>query len=338
MRLGRPVPLRRSVLPVLVLVAFAVASGSSRTADAQVGLVPLAAARAPASVTAAAGPSRTIASTAATAAVATFAYALDDSSQNLDAYYDTRWVGGSGRAAVVVIHGGSWANATKSASAATSAKFFGEGFAVFNINFRVTAPSGRHPGTPWPAQRVDTELAVRWIKANATRFGVDPHRIALYGSSSAGQIALTASGYYRSVRAAVSVAGVLQPHRVMDIAVKGTIGADRRTEQLVTLSQWESLAVQCPYLSTWVECGGRWRTFKPETYFASVAPPFYAVMGDQDLVVPRGTFSGIEYWADRAGQRHVNILVPGFGHSESMLTGSPTRWAAMIAWLRRETA
>lgn len=270
------------------------------------------------------------------AVVETYAYAAADPSQNLAVSYDRSWVGGPGRAAVVVIHGGSWANATNAVSAPTAARFFAAGFAVFNINFRATAPSGRHPGTPWPAQRIDTELAVRWAKANAARFGVDPHRIALYGSSSAGQIAVVASGYYRSVRAAVSVAGVLQPHRVMDVAVKGSAGVDHRTRQLVTLSQWESLAVQCPYLS-WTECSARWRSFKPETYFAPEAPPFYALMGDADLVVPLGTYSAIDYWAHRDGQRHVSLLVHGLGHAESLLTDSPTRWAAMLSWLREAT-
>ena len=270
--------------------------------------------------------------------VESYRYYSADSYQNLDAYYNTAWVGGSGRPAVVVIHGGSWANATKAASASVSTKFYSEGFAVFNINFRLTAPSGSHPGTPWPAQRIDTELAVRWVKANASKFGVNPNRIALYGFSSGGHVAVTAAGYYRSVRAAVSASGVLQPHRVMDIAVKGSSGTDVRTEAEVVLSQWESLAVQCPYYPTWVECGGRWSTFKPETYFAGAAPPFYAIMGDKDTVVPPGTLGAIRYWANRAGQSNVTVMVAGAGHSETILTGDAERWAAMIRWLRAKTA
>ena len=208
---------------------------------------------------------------------------------------------------------------------------------MFNNNFRLTAPLGNHPGTPWPAQRIDTELAVRWVKANANRFGVNPNRIALYGFSSGGHIALTSAAYYRSVRAAVSASGVLQPHRVMNIAINGSSGADVRTEAVVVLSQWASLAVQCPYL-TWVECGQRWSTFKPETYFSSTAPPFYAIMGAKDTVVPPGTLGAIDYWASQAHQPHVTISVAGAGHSETILTGDQVRWDAMINWLRARTA
>jgi acetyl esterase/lipase len=273
-----------------------------------------------------------------TQVVESYRYNGADTFQNLDAYYDQSWVGGAGRPAVIVIHGGSWANATKAASASAAAKFFGEGFAVFNMNYRLTAPTGSHAGTPWPGQRTDVSLAIQWVKANARKFGVDPSRVALYGFSSGGHMAVASSGYYRNVRAAVSVAGVLQPHRVMEVAVNGSSGADQRSTSVVVLSQWAALAVQCPYYPTWGECNTRWNSFKPETYFSSAAPPIYAMMGSKDPVVPPGTLAAIDYWAAKKGQKRVTVMVPGATHDERMLTNDPARWSAMIGWLKAQTA
>jgi acetyl esterase/lipase len=318
-------PRRRRTLAAVLALLLAAAAGlvvSMRAAEAAgVGLAPTA-----------------LVAVDGTAVVESYRYNGADTYQNLDAYYDSSWVGGAGRPAVIVIHGGSWANATKANSTPVSKKFFAEGFAVFNMNYRLTAPTGSHAGTPWPGQRTDVSLAIQWVKANAKKFGVNPNRIALYGFSSGGHMAITSSSYYRNVRAAVSVSGVLQPHRVMDVAVNGSSGGDVRGTGVVVLSQWAALAVQCPYYPTWSECNSRWNSFKPETYFSSAAPPFYAMMGDKDTVVPPSTLGAIDYWATKKGQKHVTVMVPGAAHDERMLTNDPARWAAMITWLRSKTA
>jgi acetyl esterase/lipase len=41
----------------------------------------------------------------------------------------------------------------------------------------------------WPAFIDDAQLAVRWVRANADRYGIDPERICAYGHSSGAQLA-----------------------------------------------------------------------------------------------------------------------------------------------------
>ena len=41
----------------------------------------------------------------------------------------------------------------------------------------------------WPEFIDDAQLAVRWVRANADRYGIDPERICAYGHSSGGQLA-----------------------------------------------------------------------------------------------------------------------------------------------------
>jgi pectinesterase len=41
----------------------------------------------------------------------------------------------------------------------------------------------------WPEFIDDAQLAVRWVRANAERYGIDPERICAYGWSAGGQLA-----------------------------------------------------------------------------------------------------------------------------------------------------
>lgn len=88
------------------------------------------------------------------------------------------------RPAVVMMHGGGWVNGDKSALASDCYALALRGFVVASINYRL-APAAR-----WPAQLVDAQLAVRWLRANAVKYQVDPRRICSLGDSSGGHLAV----------------------------------------------------------------------------------------------------------------------------------------------------
>jgi len=60
------------------------------------------------------------------------------------------------------------------------------GYVAFSIDYRLFDGVARNP---WPAQLDDVQFAVRWIRANAETYGVDPDRIGSYGHSSGAQLA-----------------------------------------------------------------------------------------------------------------------------------------------------
>jgi acetyl esterase/lipase len=92
------------------------------------------------------------------------------------------------RPAVVLVHGGAWEMGTDRTSMLEPALALAEdGYVTFNIDYRLTGdPAGEHP---WPAQLDDVQRAVRWVRANAGRYGVDPDRIGAYGHSAGGHLA-----------------------------------------------------------------------------------------------------------------------------------------------------
>lgn len=130
--------------------------------------------------------------------------------------------GRTGRPAILAIHGGAWRGGDKAWGEQFAEELCPRGYVVFAVNYRL---SGR-PGGTWPAQIEDVQKALRYIRANAGRFGVDPDRIASLGMSAGGHLATMVAlrddpaGPDGRVRVAVNLDGehdmTMPPEQVMD--------------------------------------------------------------------------------------------------------------------------
>lgn len=94
---------------------------------------------------------------------------------------------GKGAPIVIVIHGGSWKGGDKSDFAHWDRWLARQGFAVFDIQYRL------QPAPNWQAATGDVKCAIGWVKRNAARYGADKNRIALLGRSAGGHLALLAA-------------------------------------------------------------------------------------------------------------------------------------------------
>jgi acetyl esterase len=99
----------------------------------------------------------------------------------LDAYLPAGT--GTRRPAVVLIHGGGFTRGDKRALAPAGQRLAARGWVAFSVNYRLA------PAHLFPAAHQDVRAAVRWIRANARRFGVDARRIGALGSSAGGNLA-----------------------------------------------------------------------------------------------------------------------------------------------------
>ncbi|CAN5516888.1 N/A [soil metagenome] len=88
----------------------------------------------------------------------------------------------SARVPVVMwVHSGGWSRGRKEhCPAVTLVK---EGYAVASIEYRLTRMA------PFPAQIQDCKAAVRWLRANARTYHLDPDQIGVWGHSSGGHLA-----------------------------------------------------------------------------------------------------------------------------------------------------
>ncbi len=100
---------------------------------------------------------------------------------------------------VINIHGGDWATGDRSPIHPVTQELLDNGFAIASVSYRLTSQSGQY-GTDvpvtFPAQIHDLKGAVRWLRANAQRFGLDPTRFGSFGYSAGGHLSalLGASG------------------------------------------------------------------------------------------------------------------------------------------------
>ena len=86
------------------------------------------------------------------------------------------------RPAVVYIHGGGWKNGNKSAFSRQAAHMATKGFVGACIEYRLSGEA------KWPAAIDDAEAAVRWVRANSGKYGVDSERIGAAGGSAGGHL------------------------------------------------------------------------------------------------------------------------------------------------------
>ncbi len=92
------------------------------------------------------------------------------------------------RPAVVVVHGGGWVSGSRHANDYFASVLAARGVVVLNIDYRLADKA--RPDTRWPAQLVDAQLAVRFLRAHAAEFGIDPARLGSVGDSSGAQLAV----------------------------------------------------------------------------------------------------------------------------------------------------
>lgn len=108
----------------------------------------------------------------------------------LDLYFKP---GAEKRPLVLFIHGGSWAKGTARQLAAFSdfpavlADMAARGYVVAGVNYRLNLEAR------YPAQSQDIDAAIRWLRAHADQYGIDPLRVGIFGDSAGGHLSAMAA-------------------------------------------------------------------------------------------------------------------------------------------------
>jgi acetyl esterase len=118
-------------------------------------------------------------------------------------HYPPGWMETDKRPAIVFFFGGGWENGTIQAFVRQADHLARRGMVAARADYRVKSRQGVNPDKCVE----DAKSAVRWLRANATKLGIDPNRIVASGGSAGGHIAactaltegLDAEGEDRSV-------------------------------------------------------------------------------------------------------------------------------------------
>jgi acetyl esterase/lipase len=156
------------------------------------------------------------------------------------------------------------------------------GFAVASVNYRLV------PSVRFPAPVHDVKAAVRWLRANAAEYGLDPDRIAIGGVSAGGHLvsltALTAGdaqlegdlGDHLGVSSAVSAVVAYCPSS--DFLLSGGRNA---LETQILPPPWSAALLGLDRIDDDPELA---RSASPRHRVHAGAPPHLILHGDRDAV------------------------------------------------------
>jgi alpha-L-fucosidase 2 len=244
---------------------------------------------------------------------------VDGVSLRLDAYVPD---GVGPFPAVIMVHGGGWNAGDKSGGrnkglmAPMDDPLARAGFAWFEINYRLS------PRYQYPACIDDVEAAIRWVKAHAAEYHLDPARIALAGESAGGHLVdLAAARADESTR----VAAVVSFYGVYDLVGFAELkGAGGNLGQLFGINQLNDQTR--PML--WAASAA--------AYLKPGLPPFLLVHGDVDPKVPYPLDVAFRAKLQALGVPCELITIHGGGHGMiSWAKIDPGYKAQVVAWLER---
>jgi acetyl esterase/lipase len=86
--------------------------------------------------------------------------------------------------AIVCIHGGGFRAGSRQSYDGLCIRLAGHGYVAVTVEYRLA------PRYPFPAAIHDVKAAVRWLRANATKYHIDPERIGAMGGSAGGHLAV----------------------------------------------------------------------------------------------------------------------------------------------------
>ena len=204
---------------------------------------------------------------------------IGDVALRLDFYEPTQR--GQERPLIVWVHGGAWRSGTK--SGVPIVKLREQGFAIASVDYRLS------PVAKFPAQIHDIKSAIRFLRANADRYGVDANRFVLAGSSAGGHLAVLAA-VSDGVSELIGNPGVAENISSSVQAVVSFYGAGN-IQTILSQSTPFGLGVRVPALELFL--GGQpdqqptlARLASPVVHIDSRDPPLWLYHGDQDPQMP----------------------------------------------------
>jgi acetyl esterase/lipase len=216
---------------------------------------------------------------------------------------------------IVWIHGGAWLAGSKD-GAGSALPFVGKGYAVASINYRLSQHA------VFPAQIEDCEAAIRWLRANAKTYNLNPGRIGVWGASAGGHLValLGTSGSVENLEGnggnadqssrVQAVVDFFGPTDFLQMDAHAVSGAGLKHDPPASPeSRLIGGAIQ--------ENAEKVGRANPITYVTKDAPPFLIVHGEQDPLVPCHQ-SELLYEALKRTRSNVTFFkIAGAGHGTS---------------------
>ena len=216
--------------------------------------------------------------------------------------------------AALWIHGGGWEQGSKNNNSIAQL-LANAGFVTASLSYRLSGDS------PFPADIQDCKCAIRFLRTNASKYGIDPDRIGVAGASAGGHLAelvatadqsadLEGNGGWPNVSSKVQAAAAY--YGVSDF----TVGA-------MQFQHHSGKVVVKLFRGTEKEKPELYRQASPIFYISKDDPPLLLVHGEDDDLVPFDQSVRMAEAYRRAGLPVEFIAVKNAGHGFAQVGGGP---------------
>lgn len=225
----------------------------------------------------------------------------DGRTEKADLYFPLKPVAGQLAGAVVHIHGGGFTGGRRDAERDINicSNLARHGYVAMSIDYELST-NGK---VSWPKNLHDCKTAVRWLRVNAQRLGIDPERIGVIGGSAGGTLA--------------SLVALTAPNDGLDpaepygnVSCRVRCGVD--LYGIGDLTQWHDVSMLG---KTGAEDPELYRKASPVTYARAGAPPMLIVHGTADKTVPYHQSELLDEALKKAGVEHELVLIPNAAHT-----------------------
>jgi acetyl esterase/lipase len=221
---------------------------------------------------------------------------VDGQSLRLDLYLPENPTTGKKPKLLVWIHGGGWMKGSKSKINPTIINLVADGYAAASIDYRLTGL------TSHPKQIHDCKGAIRWLRANAGKYGYDANRIGVGGGSAGGHLVL--------------LLGMSGDVKELEGNVGGNLGQSSRVQAVVDLfgpSELELFAKKSKRFGR-RKSVELLRSATPLNYLSKDDASILIFHGDQDHVVPKEQSEYLHKRYQAAGLESTLYIISGSGH------------------------
>lgn len=240
------------------------------------------------------------------------------------AVFPKDWKETEKRPAVVFYHHGSWIVGKPTQFNEHCKYLAGRGMVAFQVEYRLLDRNGKEP----PVVCIeDARSALRWVRANSGKLGVDPDRIASAGGSAGGHLAAFVGMMdgFDAVGDDVKISARSNAMILYDPAFDNGPG------------KWGSERVR-----------ERYKEFSPVYNVAPKLPPSLILVGEKDNICSPKSVAAFSDAMKKAGNRCEAVIYPGKPHDfHNWRGGTPNpdffvtlervdRFFASLNWLQGE--
>lgn len=218
-------------------------------------------------------------------------------------FYPPASVGSKPSPFVLVVHGGGWTSGDRLQLKALNEGLSKIGIASGAVQYRLA------PKTKWPAMLDDVQACVRYFRANATKYSIDPNQFGAMGASAGGHLSLLLGSMDTREKDTKDFAEVSSRVKCV-VNFFGPTDLSQDFDPTVASILCNAVLGK-PYKSSDPDIVA----FSPVSHIDKLTSPVFTIHGKADTLVPPKQTERLDEAMKKAGVKHEFRMIDGMVHT-----------------------